>query len=155
MCTRQSRKVTWDMINTLFLTIVAVEFICQCFPLALANICPWPQVPFFQISVKKSELKTTHNTFWDCRVHFFRQPFSKQLYLNAILRLVNDKLFLFLLVYKTMKKRPRQCSKKTCGDGTLFSCKKHFCCIAVEFAYSQRRETLLVLFNQQGRRDVS
>ena len=48
-----------------------------CFPLALANICPWPQVPFFQISLKKSELKTTHNTFWDCRVHFFRQPFSK------------------------------------------------------------------------------
>ena len=26
-----------------------------CFPLALANICPWPQVPFFQISLKKSE----------------------------------------------------------------------------------------------------
>ena len=31
MCTRQSRKVTWDMINTLFLTIVAVEFICGAF----------------------------------------------------------------------------------------------------------------------------
>ena len=26
---------------------------------------------FFQISLKKSELKTTHNTFRDCRVHFF------------------------------------------------------------------------------------
>ena len=25
MCTRQSRKVMWDMINTLFLTTVAVE----------------------------------------------------------------------------------------------------------------------------------
>ena len=25
MCTRQSRKVLWDMINTLFLTAVAVE----------------------------------------------------------------------------------------------------------------------------------
>ena len=25
MCTRQSRKVIWDMINTLFLTAVAVE----------------------------------------------------------------------------------------------------------------------------------
>ena len=25
MCTRQSRKVIWDMINTLFLTTVAVE----------------------------------------------------------------------------------------------------------------------------------
>ena len=41
-----------------------------CFPLALANICPWLQLPFFQISLKKSELKTTDNTFWDCRVHF-------------------------------------------------------------------------------------
>ena len=44
---------------------------------ALANICPWPLVPFPQISLKNSELKTTHNTFRDCRVHFFRQPFSK------------------------------------------------------------------------------
>ena len=43
----------------------------------VANIRPWPLVPFFQISVKNSELKTTHNTFSDCRVYFFRQPFSK------------------------------------------------------------------------------
>ena len=48
-----------------------------CFPLALANICPWPPVPFFQISLRTSALKSTHNTFRDCRVHFFRQPFSK------------------------------------------------------------------------------
>ena len=41
-----------------------------CFHLALANICPWPSVPFFQISLKNSALKTTHNTFRDCRVHF-------------------------------------------------------------------------------------
>ena len=71
MCTRQSRKVLLDMINTLFLI-----FYC-CFPLAFANIRPWPLVPFFQISLKNKELKTTHNTFRDCRVHFFRQPFSK------------------------------------------------------------------------------
>ena len=51
-----------------------------CFPLALANIRPWPLVPFFEIYLKNSELKTTHNTFRDCRVHFFRRPFSKQLY---------------------------------------------------------------------------
>ena len=39
---------------------------------------PWPLVPFFQISLEKSELKTSHNTtFRDCRLHFFRQPFSK------------------------------------------------------------------------------
>ena len=31
----------------------------------------------FHISLKNKELKTTHNTFRDCRVHFFRQPFSK------------------------------------------------------------------------------
>ena len=52
-----------------------------CFPLALANIRPWPLVPFFEISLKNSVLKTTHNTFRYCRVHFFRQPFSKQLYI--------------------------------------------------------------------------
>ena len=51
-------------------------FYC-CFPLTLANISLWPLVPFFQISLKNSELKTTHNTFRDCREHFFRQPFSK------------------------------------------------------------------------------
>ena len=50
MCMRQPRKVIWDMINTLFLTTVAVEptFV----PLALTNICPWPLVPFFQISLE-------------------------------------------------------------------------------------------------------
>ena len=51
-----------------------------CFPLALANICPWPLAQFFQISLENRADKTTHNTFRDCRVHFFRQPFSKQLY---------------------------------------------------------------------------
>ena len=49
-----------------------------CSPLALTNICSWPPVPFFQISLKNSALKTTHNTFRDCRLHFFRQPFLKQ-----------------------------------------------------------------------------
>ena len=41
-----------------------------CFPLALTNIRPWPLVPFFETSLKSSELKTTHNPFRDCRVHF-------------------------------------------------------------------------------------
>ena len=31
MCTRQSRKVLWDMINTLFLTTVVVEPTCVAF----------------------------------------------------------------------------------------------------------------------------
>ena len=37
----------------------------------------WPTVQFFQISLKNSELKTSQNAFQDCRVHFFRQSFSK------------------------------------------------------------------------------
>ena len=55
MCSRQPRKVIWDMINTLFWTTVAVErlYFC-CFPLALMNICPWPIVLFFQISLENS-----------------------------------------------------------------------------------------------------
>ena len=51
-------------------------YLC-CFPLTLAIIRPWPLVPFFQISLKNSKLKTTHNTYRDCRVPSFRQPFSK------------------------------------------------------------------------------
>ena len=52
---------------------VAVEPTFVAFLIAHANIRPWPLVPFFQISLKNSELKTTHNTFRA----FFRQPFSK------------------------------------------------------------------------------
>ena len=54
-----------------------------CFPMALANISLGPLVPFFQISLENRADKITHNTFRDCRVHFFRQPFSKQLYSGA------------------------------------------------------------------------
>ena len=32
-----------------------------CFPLPFANIRLWPLMPFFQISLNNSELKTTHN----------------------------------------------------------------------------------------------
>ena len=56
-------------------------YFCCC-PLTLANICPWPLVPFFQFSLENRVDKATHNTFRDCRVHFFRQPFSKQLYIE-------------------------------------------------------------------------
>ena len=51
-----------------------------CFLLALANIDSGPLMPFFQISLENRADKTTHNTFWDCRVHFSRQPFLKQRY---------------------------------------------------------------------------
>ena len=56
---------------------VAVKTSFNCFPSARANTRPRFLVPSFQISLKNTELKTTHNTFRDCRVHFFRQPFSK------------------------------------------------------------------------------
>ena len=42
-----------------------------CFPLALANVSPWPIMLFKQISLENGADKTTHNTFRDCRVHFF------------------------------------------------------------------------------------
>ena len=52
-----------------------------CFPLALANMLLWSVVPFSQISLRDlSESKTTHNIFRGCRMHFFRQPFAKELF---------------------------------------------------------------------------
>ena len=60
----------WDMIGQYAVPdTVAVES-SMSLSLALSNTCPWPLVPFFQISLKNSELKTTHNTFRDCGVHF-------------------------------------------------------------------------------------
>ena len=50
--------------------------------IALANVHRWPLMPFFQISLKNSEHKTTLNIFQDCRLHFFLQPFSKWLYMT-------------------------------------------------------------------------
>ena len=70
MCLRQSRKVIWDMIGQYTVPdTVAVES-SMLLSLALSTTCPWPLVPFFQISLKNSELKTTHNTFRDCGMHF-------------------------------------------------------------------------------------
>ena len=80
MCTRQSRKLIWDMINTLFLTTVAVEPTFVAFFQHSQTHFHGLSCQFFQISLKKWELKITHNAFQDCRVHFSRQPFSKQLY---------------------------------------------------------------------------
>ena len=61
-----------------------------CFPLALTNLCPWPPVPFFQISLQNGELKTIHNTFRDCRVHFFR-PHSES-FLETCIFYIRNKL---------------------------------------------------------------
>ena len=51
MCTRQSRKVIWDMINILFLTL-QLSNLLFCFPSALSDVCPWPLLSFFQISLR-------------------------------------------------------------------------------------------------------
>ena len=56
---RQSRKVIWDMINTLFLTTVAVDP-TYCFPLALANTFPWPFVPILSNFFEKKENSKPH-----------------------------------------------------------------------------------------------
>jgi len=53
-------------------------YLC-CFPSPLANICPWPLLSFFQISLKNSELKTTHNT----RVEIVACTFSDNLSRNS------------------------------------------------------------------------
>ena len=82
MCTRQSRKVIWDIINTLFLTTVAVKPTFVAFLQRSQTRFHGLSCQFFQISLKNSELKTTHDTFRGCRVHFIQQPFSKQLYLK-------------------------------------------------------------------------
>ena len=77
MCTRQSRKVIWDMIDILFLTTVAVEPTLFLSVSTRKHIFMARSCQFFQISLRNGELKTTHNACHDCRVHFFRQPFSK------------------------------------------------------------------------------
>ena len=103
MCTRQSRKVIWDMINTLFLTLTFLHLtdFFFCFPQALANIRPWLLVPFSQISLKNlSERNATHINFRDCRLHLFRHPFSKKLYIAVIVTAaaLSYKLIKFLTI---------------------------------------------------------
>ena len=109
MSSRQSRMAIWDMINTRFLTLqlwnlhLLLSFSTRrhtsmAFRAILSNF------------VKNSELKTTYNTFRDCRRHFFREPFSKKLYTtqipgwlfhwNTLIRLLLHFVFLelFLLI---------------------------------------------------------
>ena len=81
---RQSRKVIWGMINTLFLRLQLSNLFLllsssthkQTSMASCANLSNF---------LKNSELKTTHNTFRDCFVHVFLQPFSKQLYMQGSL----------------------------------------------------------------------
>ena len=54
---------------------VAIEPTVLVFFLALANVRQWPLVPFFQISLKNSELKNTHNTFRELSLALFSTTF--------------------------------------------------------------------------------
>ena len=55
----------------------------SCFPLALTTILHGLSCHSFKFFLKNIEPKSPHNTFRACRVHFFRQPFSKKLYIQS------------------------------------------------------------------------
>ena len=96
-------------------------------------------VLFFQISLKNSELKTTHNTYQDCCVHFFGQPFSKQLYVEDVSKFHQEALtitvFLGIFVGVTIKLEnvcPPLSSFNRCPSLPSVAtddCRKHFQCL--------------------------
>ena len=70
----------------------------SCFPLALAKIRPWPLVPFFQISLKNTELKTTHNAFGGIVACIFSDNFLEiavcaWMNIGCVARIAMDRLF--------------------------------------------------------------
>ena len=73
MCGRQSRKVIWDMINTLFLTLQLSNLLLLLSFRTRKHKSMASRAINVQISLKYSELKTTHNTFRDCRVAVYRR----------------------------------------------------------------------------------
>ena len=73
MCGRQSRKVIWDMINTLFLTLQLSNLLLLLSFRTRKHKSMASRTINVQISLKYSELKTTHNTFRDCRVAVYRR----------------------------------------------------------------------------------
>ena len=86
MCTRQSRKAIWDMINTMFLTTTPVEPTFVTFLKHFQTHFHGLLYQFFQISLKNSELKTTHDAF------------------RELTRAVFSTTFLEIAVYKAHKK---------------------------------------------------
>ena len=130
MCTRQSRMVIimgYDQYT------VPDDGSCQphfcCFPLALANMSMAGLVLFFQISLKNSELKTSHNTYQDCRVHFFGQPFLRQLYIEDVSKFHQEALtitvVLAILVGPLSSFNPCPSLPSVATD----DCRKHFQCL--------------------------
>ena len=61
MCTRQSRKIIWDIINTLFFWHCSCRTYFCCFSLALANILPWSLVHDSNFFEKQWTQNRPHN----------------------------------------------------------------------------------------------
>ena len=94
MCTWQSWKVARNMIKlyTVPDNSSCWTYFC-CFPLAVANmLCPWPLVPFFQISLKNmySELKATH---------IYLSGLSRALFATIFLEIADVYLICYIFLY--------------------------------------------------------
>ena len=75
-CARATIPEGWDMINTLFLTMQLSNLLLM-LSFSIRKHASMACRAILSNFLKNSKLKTTHNTFRDCRVHFFPQPFSK------------------------------------------------------------------------------
>ena len=84
MCTRQFRKVIWDMINTLFPTLQLSNLLLLLFFGTRKHHTSMASRAILSDFFEEQLTQTTNNTFRDCRVYFFRQPFLKQLYPGCI-----------------------------------------------------------------------
>ena len=74
MCTPQSRKVVWDGINTLLLTLQLLN------QLLLPSFNNRKHRSMASRAIL-SNFFQNHPQIWNCGVNFFQQPFPKQLYL--------------------------------------------------------------------------
>ena len=76
-----------------------------CFPLALANTRLWPLVPFFQISLKNIELKTTHISFGIVACTFSDNLSRNSLISNAYCDINPIFFFIFSSNYRQAQKK--------------------------------------------------
>ena len=97
MCTWQSRK------NGIWSIHCSWHLSCRapfcCFSLALANIRPWPLVPFFQISLKNSELQNHPQNFSGLS----RALFSDNLFRNSCIIKEDHEQLTLLKIYYCVK----------------------------------------------------
>ena len=126
MCTRQSRKVIWDMINTLFLTTVAVEPTFVAFLQHSKTHFHGLSCQFFQISLNNGELKPPTMPFGIVACFFFRQPFLKQLY-TCIQRVIPSYTADFdILAFFILKLAGQWVDCGICRDAYRLSSSLHF-----------------------------